>query len=104
MKPTPFIAAAALSLVGLACAATPPPGKNWVIGMSQCSLGEPWRVQMNADLRKAAAAHPEFTVGFKDAPNGTRGLLRGGKVPKKLTLASRVCTRENLARGGEILR
>jgi len=25
-----------------------------VIGMSQCNLGEPWRVQMNADIKKAA--------------------------------------------------
>jgi ribose transport system substrate-binding protein len=37
--------------------------------MSQCNLGEPWRVQMNADIRKAAAGHPELTVIFKDAQN-----------------------------------
>jgi len=42
-----------------------------VIGMSQCNLGEPWRVQMNADIRKAAAEHPELTVIFKDAQNDT---------------------------------
>ena len=24
----------------------------YTIGMSQCNLGEPWRVQMNADIRK----------------------------------------------------
>jgi ribose transport system substrate-binding protein len=40
-----------------------------VIGMSQCNLGEPWRVQMNADIRKAAAAHPEIRVMFQDAQN-----------------------------------
>ncbi|MBW7998162.1 MAG: substrate-binding domain-containing protein [Candidatus Glassbacteria bacterium] len=42
---------------------------KWVIGMSQCNLGEPWRVQMNADIRLAATAHPEIEVVFKDAQN-----------------------------------
>ena len=45
--------------------------QKWVIGMSQCNLGEPWRVQMNADIRKAAAGHPGLTVIFKDAQNDT---------------------------------
>lgn len=44
-------------------------GPRWVIGMSQCNLGEPWRVQMNEDIRKAAEAHPEVRVIFKDAQN-----------------------------------
>jgi ribose transport system substrate-binding protein len=39
--------------------------------MSQCNLGEPWRVQMNADIRKAAEAHPELNIVFKDAQNNT---------------------------------
>ena len=43
--------------------------KSWVIGMSQCNLGEPWRVQMNADVKKAADEHGELTVTFKDAQN-----------------------------------
>ena len=43
--------------------------RRWTIGMSQCNLGEPWRVQMNADIKKAADAHPELTVIFKDAQN-----------------------------------
>lgn len=42
---------------------------SWTVGMSQCNLGEPWRVQMNADIRKAAASHPEIKVIFKDAQN-----------------------------------
>lgn len=54
-----------------AIAASPKHGAKWVIGMSQCNLGEPWRVQMNADIRKAAEAHPEITVIFKDAQNDT---------------------------------
>jgi ribose transport system substrate-binding protein len=42
---------------------------RWTIGMSQCNLGEPWRVQMNADIRKAAEGHPELRVIYKDAQN-----------------------------------
>ncbi len=44
-------------------------GPEWTIGMSQCNLGEPWRVQMNADIKKAAGEHPELRVVFKDAQN-----------------------------------
>lgn len=51
--------------------ALPAAARKYVIGMSQCNLGEPWRVQMNADLRAAAAAHPELEVIFKDAQNDT---------------------------------
>ncbi len=43
--------------------------KVFVIGMSQCNLGEPWRQQMNADIRKASEAHPNLRVVFKDAQN-----------------------------------
>ncbi len=46
-------------------------GRTYTIGMSQCNLGEPWRVQMNADIRNAAAKHPELKVIFKDAQNDT---------------------------------
>ena len=42
---------------------------QWTIGMSQCNLGEPWRVQMNADVKKEADKHPEVRVVFKDAQN-----------------------------------
>jgi len=45
--------------------------ESFTIGMSQCNLGEPWRVQMNADIRKAAEAHPELKVIYKDAQNDT---------------------------------
>ncbi len=44
---------------------------KWVIGMSQCNLGEPWRVQMNADIKKASQEHPEIRVIYKDAQNDT---------------------------------
>lgn len=42
---------------------------RWTIGMSQCNLGEPWRVQMNLDIKNAADEHPELRVVFKDAQN-----------------------------------
>jgi len=42
---------------------------KWTLGMSQCNLGEPWRVQMNQDIRNAAENHPEIKVIFKDAQN-----------------------------------
>ena len=44
---------------------------KWTIGMSQCNLGEPWRVQMNADVKAAADKHPEIKVVYKDAQNDT---------------------------------
>lgn len=67
------IIALALSaaLVGTLVAAAPRRGSKWIVGMSQCNLGEPWRVQMNADIKKAAEAHPEIEVVFKDAQNDT---------------------------------
>ncbi len=43
--------------------------KRFVIGVSQSNLGEPYRVQMNADLAREAQAHPELTLIFKDAQN-----------------------------------
>jgi len=39
--------------------------------MSQCNLGEPWRVQMNADVKAAADKHPNLKLVFKDAQNDT---------------------------------
>ncbi len=44
---------------------------QWTVGMSQCNLGEPWRVQMNADIKQAAAGQPALKIVFKDAQNNT---------------------------------
>src|SRR6185369_6909057 len=44
---------------------------SYTIGMSQCNLGEPWRVEMNAQLKAAAEKHPNVKVVFKDAQNDT---------------------------------
>lgn len=44
--------------------------KKFVIGMSQCNLGEPWRVQLNKDIEDAAKKYPdEIEMVFKDAQN-----------------------------------
>ena len=40
---------------------------KYVIGMSQCNLGEPWRVAMNDQIAMEAEKHPEFEVIFADA-------------------------------------
>lgn len=40
---------------------------KYIIGMSQCNLGEPWRVAMNDQIKMAADKHPEFEVIFSDA-------------------------------------
>jgi len=44
---------------------------KFTIGMSQCNLGEPWRVEMNAQIKAAAEKHPNLEVVFKDAQNDT---------------------------------
>jgi len=41
----------AVLIAGIASTGQTP---KWVIGMSQCNRGEPWRVQMDADIKKAA--------------------------------------------------
>ncbi len=65
----PALLAAAFVLAAASLQAQAQAPKRRVIGMSQCNLGEPWRQQMNADIRKAAAAHPGLEVVFKDAQN-----------------------------------
>lgn len=53
-----------------AAAEPAPAGAKKKIGMSQCNLGEPWRVQMNADVKKAADEHADqLEVIYKDAQN-----------------------------------
>jgi len=44
---------------------------SYKIGMSQCNLGEPWRVEMNAQIKAAADKHSNLQVIFKDAQNDT---------------------------------
>ncbi|CAG0982627.1 Ribose import binding protein RbsB [Anaerolineae bacterium] len=56
---------------GTSASGTPSAGRVYTIGMSQCNLGEPWRGQMNADVKAAAERHPNLKVVFKDAQNDT---------------------------------
>src|SRR5437868_13513322 len=44
---------------------------SYTVGMSQCNLGEPWRAEMNAQIKAAADKHPNLSVVFKDAQNDT---------------------------------
>ncbi len=41
----------------------------WVIGVSQCNKGEPWRAQMDRDIVAAAAKHKNLKLVMKDAQN-----------------------------------
>jgi ribose transport system substrate-binding protein len=43
------------------------PDGKYVIGMSQANNAEPYRQRMNDDIRRAAAAVPQFSVKFSDA-------------------------------------
>jgi ribose transport system substrate-binding protein len=62
---------AALAVLTIAGCSKQTARTKYVIGMSQCNLGEPWRVQMNADIKAAADKHPELKVIFRDASNNT---------------------------------
>ena len=42
-------------------------GVKYLIGMSQCNLGEPWRIQMQKDIMKAAEQYPDVKIIFTDA-------------------------------------
>jgi ribose transport system substrate-binding protein len=43
------------------------PSGHYVIGMSQANVAEPYRQKMDDDIKKAAAAVPQFEVKFADA-------------------------------------
>jgi ribose transport system substrate-binding protein len=40
---------------------------RYLVGFSQCNLGEPWRVAMNAEVTERATAYPDMQVVFADA-------------------------------------
>src|SRR5687767_4198952 len=72
-RSTALLAAVVCALGGCGGSSTRESEKKsrWTVGMSQCNLGEPWRVQMNSDIRTAAAKFPDIEVIFKDAQNDT---------------------------------
>lgn len=61
-----------------ASATSKPIKSSYVIGMSQANLGEPWRVQMDADIQAEADKHANLEVIFKDAHNDS--LKQRGQV------------------------
>ena len=40
---------------------------RFVVGFSQCNLGEPWRVAMNAEVAARAKDFPQMEIVFADA-------------------------------------
>src|SRR5215831_3138324 len=40
---------------------------KFLVGFSQCNLGEPWRVAMNAEVAARAKDFPDLEVAFADA-------------------------------------
>jgi ribose transport system substrate-binding protein len=58
-----LLAALALSAAGCGKAKS---GKH-LIGFSQCNLGEPWRVAMNAEVAARAKGFPDLEIAFADA-------------------------------------
>jgi ribose transport system substrate-binding protein len=44
-----------------------PAGTRHLIGFSQCNLGEPWRVAMNAEVAVRAKDFPDLDIVFADA-------------------------------------
>jgi ribose transport system substrate-binding protein len=67
-----LLACVAVGVAVLAGCGGGPKEKKYVVGMSQCNLGEPWRVQMNKDIEEAAKGYPNLTVLFKDAQNDSK--------------------------------
>ena len=68
---------------------------RWKIGMSQCNLGEPWRVQMNQDIQQAASF--EYPTGGAEAVRIALDILNKRPVPKSIELPSRVFESKSLS-------
>lgn len=63
-----FLCGAAVAF--LACGAlAQEPRKACTIGYSQCNSAEPWRAQMDADVKAAAVQHAHLKLVAKDAQN-----------------------------------
>ena len=62
------VAVGAAVLAALATAACGPRGSaTHLVGFSQCNLGEPWRVAMNAEVAARAQDFPDLKIVFADA-------------------------------------
>ena len=67
MKRMLSVLLAVLLTLGMFAVANAEEDQKFVIGMSQCNLGEPWRVAMNDQISAAAADYPMLEVIFADA-------------------------------------
>ena len=70
--------------------------KSFVIGMSQANLGEPWRVQMNADMSTYKIAGPQempeiVPVAFDVANAGNNCGMMGVGEPPNIPTAAAIC-------------
>jgi ribose transport system substrate-binding protein len=61
-----FAALCLLALAGAAGCGKARQGKH-LIGFSQCNLGEPWRVAMNAEVAARAKDFPDIEIAYADA-------------------------------------
>jgi ribose transport system substrate-binding protein len=66
-----YAAALSLSFLTGCNKSEPVSERRYTIGMSQCNLGEPWRVEMNGRIKAAADKHSNLKLIFKDAQNDT---------------------------------
>ncbi len=60
------LAGAILAIVVLAACGRAQPARH-LVGFSQCNLGEPWRVAMNAEVAERARAFPDLEIVYADA-------------------------------------
>lgn len=73
LRPAAFLCLAMLGLLAAAVQPRPaePPARPFVVGFSQCNRAEPWREQMDKDIKAAAEKHPHLKLIQKDAQNET---------------------------------
>lgn len=60
-------AAAVLATIVLAAGCGRQSRAKYLVGFSQCNLGEPWRVAMNAQISERAKAYPQMEIVYADA-------------------------------------
>lgn len=57
---------------------------KYLIGVSQCNLGEPWRIKMNEDIANEAAKHEGLKVIFTDAAQNNEKQIEDVKTLMEL--------------------
>ena len=62
-----FVITMAVAFILLSRTPADTKGVKYLIGMSQCNMGEPWRIQMDNDIMSAAEKYPDIKIIFTDA-------------------------------------